>query len=714
LALADGSGPALRASRFKVLAAIVLAAGVAIGVGTQHAGLNANPQPEPPKPTASEPAKPVADASIEFAGRVQGPDGRPVKGASVYVLYYTPEARPVPPRAETDAEGAFRFTMKPTDFERSYVHEPWRGAFVVAKADGLALGWSVAHTRDQPGSDLTIRLPKDDRELTGRLLSLEGKPLAGVSVRLTELLAPQPGKNLDGFFPELKARKAGYRVQRDFLDGFEGTWIGRDVGTLFPPVRTDADGRFRVPGVGADRLAVVRFESPAVESRSVRVLTRPAETVTVPETDQSGIPDQPTMTYTGTGFSFALAPGRTVTGTVRDKATGNPIAGAVIVSEVTASHSISGRHEFRTVAERNGKYTLHGLPLGRGNVLRAAPPGGEPYLMQLRDVPVPAGFNPAAVDFELTRGVVLTLNPVDAATGKPVAGFAEYFTFPDNPAYRAIQGYARPDRDEGAAQDGRLRVIAPPGPGLVAFRAKDNRYPIAVGAEQFKDRQRGALLGTVPYLLHPTNYHVLHPVEPKAGMQSLEVVIKLNPGTVVAGRVLDPDGKPLAGALARGLQPSPTVFGQWERAPLKEAQFEVVSADPKQPRAIAFIHKEKKLAGMVRIGGDAKGPVEVKLQAWGTLTGRLVNADGKPQADVQLGFVRKIDEPDPSAVGDLPDREIRTDADGRFTLSGFVPGLRYNLTARDARRLLARIGEGITFQAGEAKDVGDVTVRPPE
>jgi RNA polymerase sigma factor (sigma-70 family) len=701
-------GASAMSTPLKMLAGLVLLAGGLVSLSTQHPRLGAQPKSEPAKPVAKEISKPADFTPPEFAGRVLDHDGKPVKGAKIHVLYYTPKTLPVPERGITDADGKFRFAMKATDFERSYVQEPWSGAHVVARADGFALGWAIAKGRD---GELTIRLPKDDTPLTGRLLSLEGKPLAGVTVRLQELLAPLPGKtDLAGLTTDLKKRNVGYAVLRDYATGFEGTWIGRDVGTLFPSVTTGDDGRFTIRGVGAERLATLRFERAGIESRTLRVLTREAESVTVPEWDRS---EGPTMTFVGNGFDYTLAPGRTVTGVVRDKATGKPIAGAVVVSERTAGNPVSGRAEFRAVADRDGKYLLHGLPLGNGNVLVARPPGDEPYLMQSRDVPVPAGFNPAPLDFELTRGIVLTVKPLDAETSKPVAGFAEYFTFPDNPAYRAIKGFTMPRRDEGAAQDGWFRLVVPPGPGLVAFRARDDRYPVGIGHEQFKDRRDRIFIKTVPHLLHVTNYHVVHPVEPKPDSQVLEVTLRLAAGKSVSGRVLDPDGKPLAGTAVRGLNPSPTVFGTWERA-LPTERFDAISVDANKPRAILFLHPDRKLAGMVRVRGDEKRPIEVKLQPWATLTGRLLNADGKPLADVRLTFMQNVDEADPSGVGDLPDREIRTDAQGRFQLVGLVPGLRYNLSAVDARRVLARVGDNMTFKAGEAKDVGDVTARPGE
>lgn len=105
----------------------------------------------------------------------------------------------------------------------------------------------------------------------------------------------------------------------------------------------------------------------------------------------------------------------------------------------------------------------------------------------------------------------------------------------------------------------------------------------------------------------------------------------------------------------------------------------------------------------------------MKLGPWATITGRLVDADGKPLANVRLGFVQKVDEPDPTGVGDLPEPEARTGKDGRFKLEGFAPGVRYNLVAIGPNRVLAYIGgEGLQFKAGEEKDVGDVMARPME
>ncbi|HKB02616.1 MAG TPA: sigma-70 family RNA polymerase sigma factor [Gemmataceae bacterium] len=593
-ALARGACPTMFPAKFTLLSALVLVAGIVAGAGTRDPNLHAQPKADPAKPAAKDAGPAKADEQPpEFAGRVVDPSDKPVAGAKIRVVYYTPNRIPIPVRATTDGDGRFRFTLKAADFDRSYQAAPWHGSHVVATADGYAVGWAIAGKE----RELTIRLVKDDKPLAGRLLSLEGRPLVGVKVLLVELLEPQPGKDLAAFVPELKKRKSGYEVQKEYFRGFEGVWIGFDIGALFPPVTTGADGRFTLPGVGPDRVVTLRFEAPSVEGRSVRVFNRESETVTVPEWDQGGMGRQPTMTFVGNNFDFALAPGRTVQGTVRDKATGKPIAGARVVSEQVANHNVAGRDEFQATADRDGKFVLHGLPLGRGNVLRAAPPDGQPYLPQLRDVPVPLGANPAPVDFELTRGVTLTVQVIDKATKAPVTAMVEYFTFPDNPALKEIKGFTVSDNRRRQTQAARHEIVVPPGPGLVAVRSMEDRFPVAVGLDQFKDRMQGPFINTRPHFCHPTNFHMLVPVEPKADAHAAEVEVGLDAGPSVKGRVLGPDGKPLAGTIARGLKSAPLAFGAWEKSPLAGADFEVVGVDPKKPRMVLFLHRDKKLAG---------------------------------------------------------------------------------------------------------------------
>jgi protocatechuate 3,4-dioxygenase beta subunit len=280
--------------------------------------------------------------------------------------------------------------------------------------------------------------------------------------------------------------------------------------------------------------------------------------------------------------------------------------------------------------------------------------------------------------------------------------------FLDDPIYRKVPGFTMPFSGETEAKDGTVQMVVPATTGMIAFRALADEYPVAVGAEQFKDRSRGVLIQTAPHICHATNFNLLQAVEVKEGDQAKSVTLKLDRGKSVKGRVLDPDGKPLAGCLVRGLKSSKSVFGLWEREPMKSAEFEATDIVTGSPRAVAFIHKERKLAGTVRVIGNEKDTVEVKLAPWATISGRLVDADGKPMADVRLGFTQSLEDTDPAGTGDLPDRDAKTDADGRFTLSGFAPGVRYNLAAIGNARIYATFGRDLQFKAGEQKDLGEV------
>src|SRR5262249_62062237 len=101
------------------------------------------------------------------------------------------------------------------------------------------------------------------------------------------------------------------------------------------------------------------------------------------------------------------------------------------------------------------------------------------------------------------------------------------------------------------------------------------------------------------------------------------------PGRAAPGGVRGRAAQPLAGAITNGLA------GQrhWHREPLKTAEFTVNALQPGQPRRLLFLHEPKRLAGSVVVRGDEQGPLTVKLEPWGTLTGKLVPAEGKLPKD---------------------------------------------------------------------------------
>src|SRR5947209_6223072 len=233
-------------NKYKLATALLLtlcALGTGLGVLARPAATEpaAPAADNTPAAATPKPAKPI-EGTAKYGGRVLGPDGKPVAGARLYALYYTPKVLPIPQRGTSDKDGGFRFTVEKKEFDRSISARPWDETMVVAVADGYGLGVPTI----EPGkrfsfTDMTLRLTKDDVPITGRVLDLQGKPVAGATVSVHNLFWPKKGNDLTAWLTQLKESKEGWRAIRDHLMGLEGEWMGRDVGRIFPPTVTDAE-----------------------------------------------------------------------------------------------------------------------------------------------------------------------------------------------------------------------------------------------------------------------------------------------------------------------------------------------------------------------------------------------------------------------------------------------------------------------------------------
>src|SRR5262249_14112191 len=146
-----------------------------------------------------------------------------------------------------------------------------------------------------------------------------------------------------------------------------------------------------------------------------------------------------------------------------------------------------------------------------------------------------------------------------------------------------------------------------------------------------------------------------------------------------------PDGKPLAGARQY----------RWDTLPGSDFTVWGLPANKlREPRVIEFVHEGKKLAGFVTVHGDEKDLLQVRLQPWGALIGRLVTPEGDPLTGVRVSC----------HAGDAyPDK------DGRFRIEGLTPGMKYGLYVSKEGRVLDIIGgepKDLMLKSGETKDLG--------
>ena len=177
----------------------------------------------------------------------------------------------------------------------------------------------------------------------------------------------------------------------------------------------------------------------------------------------------------------------------------------------------------------------------------------------------------------------------------------------------------------------------------------------------------------------------------------------------VAGRVLDPDGKPVAGAkvavLARTRAPGRggsfedrQVLGNGESDGAGGFRIRASRTSSSRYAEVKVLANAEGFGlGWSNLNADAESPAaEVRLRPEQVVRGRLVDAQGRPAAGVEvvvfsisvptdLGTSADIFLPEPLAGLTPWPKPPATDAQGRFTLRGLGRGLAAGLVPRDPR-----------------------------
>ena len=680
------------------------AAAVALGLAAlASAGWFLAPRaPEGEKPPVVTEAPPVQQvvappddgpgATVAIRGRVVDPDGRPVDRATVrFANFWTRSTE----AAASGPDGRFDFQVPRgafVDFFRGGKDE----ARLYAMAEGFGFAWEDVAVATEGSAEVTLRLVADDVPIVGRIVDLEGRPVAGALVRSDSIWVAREG-DLSAWIARMQA------------PGSQGHWQTLDVVPLKIAATTGPDGRFTLAGIGRERLADLFVSGPGVAAAEVYAMTRGGPEVRVTKT-RLNLKD---LVYHRAHFVHALAPGRAIAGVVRDKDTGEPIAGVKIDGAV-------GDDRQRTLPQRGveattdaeGRYQLAGLIPGHAYGLSATPAEGSPYPNATFHVPAAANaLAPLTFDFTMKRGVLIQGRVTDKSTGKPVRGYVQTYTFLDNPHVKDFPGYSLGNEPFARfGPDGRFAVATLPGRGLVAVRSDVTRYLGARGVENIKGlNEEKTYFDTYPQLCSVTSFHAIVEINPDGKSEALALELQVDPGQSLSGTVVDPDGRPIGGTKGSGLN---DLMGISVRT-LESPEFEVRSLDPAKPRRLFLAHEGRKLAGSVLVRGDEGGPLTVRLEPWGAVTGRVVDEDGEPRLKMELLANVDYDKFDPER-GLVPGDNARVvvDRDGRFQIEGLVPGLKYQAWASDGLKLLGKVYEGVQVGPGATKDLGNVTVRP--
>ena len=152
---------------------------------------------------------------------------------------------------------------------------------------------------------------------------------------------------------------------------------------------------------------------------------------------------------------------------------------------------------------------------------------------------------------------------------------------------------------------------------------------------------------------------------------------------------------------------------------MKDAKFTAQSYYPGDRYRILIYEPKRNLIARYHVQGESPGEITIKLQPAGSLKGRLIDKDAAPIDGVELYAVQtsRMNKTDRVTIPPKSlERKQHTDADGRFHLKGFLPGVKYTISAIGTRKFngqefpaeLGQIPFGKALKAGQTVELGDV------
>jgi RNA polymerase sigma factor (sigma-70 family) len=488
---------------------------------------------------AGQAGTPRSDDRILLGGRVLDPDGNPLAGAAVYFhrpvpFVWVPHPRPPrrpEPAATSGPDGRFQFLVDRAQWDdagqqpRTFGRRPCY-PLIAAVVPRYGPAWVVLE-KPEARADATLQLVRDDVPIEGRILDLEGRPVPGATVTTDEIVAT-PAEDLT---PVIRSGGRG---------DLPAKFLAASAAGLPQTLTTDRDGRFHLAGIGRERVISLRISGPTIWSSDVRVMTRLDSSAFQVRYERSKLPiaDSPSMgagpMMYGARFEHAVGPTKPIEGVVRDRATGRPLPGAVIVT--VAVYERDGKREGwgnlgggSATADAQGRFRLVGASKSRDLGVHVFPPEGQPYLERMERVGDTPGLAPIVHDVSLTRGISVRGRLIDRVSGRPVLGVVQYCLLEINPRYDELRDSLSLCRAP-TGDDGSFSIVASDGPGLLAASAYSDRFARGVGVDRFKvAKQLYNMYIASPINADPKAFDILVELDLPANSIGVERTLELIP-----------------------------------------------------------------------------------------------------------------------------------------------------------------------------------------
>lgn len=181
-----------------------------------------------------------------------------------------------------------------------------------------------------------------------------------------------------------------------------------------------------------------------------------------------------------------------------------------------------------------------------------------------------------------------------------------------------------------------------------------------------------------------------------------------------AGKVVGPDGKPVAQAMLRNIPTFNRVLPTFTATTTTGGRFQGVRVA--EPMRVHITSRDGKLGLMATVDREAEEST-FELQPLASARGRLVDLEGKPVADHKVEYHASLPmDGGGRAIVDLLQGEVKTDAEGKFVISGLVVGSDWEFGwqyRKEGFVYSQKLQTVAVVEPGEI-DLGDVAVHRPE